>query len=254
MLYNMGRALQALNRFPEALEKLRAFEKAAPPELKARVPRLPKLIAEIRDHVSTLTITTNVAGARIVVRNTVVGKSPLPAPLELVSGPADIEIEAEGYFPAKKSVVLAGAAELTVQMDLNSRASTGMLAVRASAPYAEVLVDGRRIGVAPIEINVAKGDHKITVRHPDFRLFETSAVVPAGGSKTVTANLQTPPIVRRWWFWTIVGAAVAGGAAAAIAGTVERPPDSGTIAPGKLPAARRGGFTVQPIKATLLRF
>src|SRR5690349_16846814 len=52
LLYNMGRALQALNRFPEALDKLDAFELAASPELKARVPRLPKLIAEIRQRVS----------------------------------------------------------------------------------------------------------------------------------------------------------------------------------------------------------
>lgn len=257
MLYNMGRSLQALNRFPEALAKLRAFEVVAPPDLKARVPRLAKLIAEIRDHVSTLTITTNVEGARIVVRSTVVGKSPLPAPLELVSGPAEIEIDAEGYFPAKKSVVLAGASELKVQFDLNSRATTGMLAVKASVPHAEVLVDGKRIGIAPVEVNVAKGDHKITVKHPDYRLFETAAVVEAGRTKTVTATLQTPPIVRRWWFWTIVGAAVAGGAAAAIAGSIERPPDSGTIAPGKLPTAygaRRGTFTVPPISVTIVQF
>lgn len=234
LLYNMGRALEALNRFPEALEKLTAFDAAASPELKARVPRLPTLIAELRQRVSTLDIRTNVEGARIVVRNVVVGKSPLPEPLKLVAGPAEIEIDAEGYFGAKKSVTLEGGAEQTVTFELFSRTTTGVLTVRASASAAEVLVDGKRIGIAPVELNVPKGTHRITVRHPDFRVYETSAVVPAGGYKAVTATLQAKSIATRWWFWTGLGAVAVAGAATAIVATTERAPSTGTIAPGQL--------------------
>lgn len=241
LLYNMGRALEALNRFPEALEKLTAFDAAAPPDLKARVPRLPTLIAELRQRVSTLDIQTNVEGARIVVRNVVVGKSPLAAPLKLVAGSAEIEVDAEGYFGAKKTVTLEGGAEQTVRFDLYSRATTGVLTVRASAPSAEVLVDGKRIGVAPVDVNVAKGTHHITVRHPDFRVYETSAVVPAGGYKAVTATLEGKSIVTRWWFWTGLGAVAAAGAAVTVAAFTERAPHTGTIAPGQLTTEAVGG-------------
>jgi hypothetical protein len=244
LLYNMGRALQALNRFPEALDKLDAFDLAASPELKARVPRLPKLIAEIRQRVSELRVVTNIEGARILVRSTVVGKSPLPGPLRLAAGPAEIEIEAEGYFPARKSVELPGGGELRVDLDLFSRATTGVLQVKASAPGAEVLIDERRIGVAPVELNVTKGTHRIAVRHPDFRLYETSAVVLAGESKSVLATLQTKPIVTRWWFWTGVAAVAAAGAVATVAAVTERGPDSGTIAPGQLSTASHGGVAL----------
>src|SRR5262249_17793809 len=129
LLYNMGRALQALSRFPEALEKLTAFDAGASPELKARVPRLPKLISEIQARVSTLTIRTNVEGARVLVRDTVVGKTPLAAPVKLVAGPAEIEIEAEGYYAGKKSVDLPGGSSMTVTLDLSSKATTGILTV-----------------------------------------------------------------------------------------------------------------------------
>lgn len=241
LLYNMGRALQALNRFPEALDKLDAFELAASPELKARVPRLPKLIAEIRQRVSSLSIVTNVEGARILVRSTVVGKSPLSGPLRLAAGPADVEIEIEGYFPVKKSVELPGGGELRVNLDLFSKATTGVLQVKASVPGAEVFIDERRIGVAPVELNVTKGTHRIAVRHPDFRLYETSAVVLAGGSKNVLATLQTKPIVTRWWFWTGVAAVAAAGAVVTVAAITERGPDSGTIAPGQLSTASHDG-------------
>jgi hypothetical protein len=249
LLYNMGRALEALNRFPEALEKLTAFEAAASPELKARVPRLPTLIAELRQHISTLDIHTNVEGARIVVRNVVVGKSPLSAPLKLVAGPAEIEVDAEGYFGTKKTITLEGGAEQAITLDLFSRTTTGVLTVRASTSAAEVFVNGKRIGIAPVELNVPKGTHRITVRHPDFRAYETSAVVPAGGYKAVTATLQTKSIATRWWFWTGVGAVAAAGAAITIAATTERDPSAGTIAPGQLSTgALEGGG------ATLFRF
>jgi hypothetical protein len=233
LLYNMGRALQALNRFPEALDKLEAFNAAASAELKERVPRLPKLIAELHQRVSSLTITTNVKGARVVVRNTVVGNAPFDKPLRLTAGPAEIEIDAEGYFPAKKTVELPGGSDISVNLPLFSKATTGVLSVNASAKGAEVSVDGKRIGVAPLELNVPKGAHRIVIKHPDFRVYETSTIVDAGRTKTVNAALQPPSIVTRWWFWTGVGVVAAAGAATAIAYVSPRAADRGSIAPGQ---------------------
>lgn len=232
LLYNMGRALEALNRFPEALDKLTEFEASAPADLKARVPRLPQLIADLRKRVATLVIQTNVEGARIYVRNVVVGKAPLSKPLALVAGTAEIEIDAEGYFPAKKTLDLEGGTEQTLSVDLFSRATTGVLVVKASEKAAEVLIDGKRVGLAPIELNVQQGAHRIVVRHPDFRQYETSAVVPAGSNKVVTAALQSKSVATKWWFWTGVGAVAAAGAVVTYAAVTERAPDSGTIAPG----------------------
>src|SRR5882762_5860364 len=38
ILYNRARALQSLNRMPEALDELERFEREAPPDLKTKVP------------------------------------------------------------------------------------------------------------------------------------------------------------------------------------------------------------------------
>ena len=236
LLYNMGRALQALNRFPAALEKLEAFDREAPVDLKQRVPRLAQLIAEIRQRVATVTIRTNVDGARIVVRETVVGRSPLGSPLRLTSGKAVVELEAEGYFPRRETVDLPGGGALALEMPLFSRSTTGILGVRASAAGAEVFVDGRRAGIAPLETNVTGGVHRIVVTHPDHADYETSASVAAGGRKDVTASLESPSVVSRWWFWGGVGTAVAAGAVVTIALLTERSADSGDIPPGQLKA------------------
>ncbi|MEJ7732784.1 MAG: PEGA domain-containing protein [Polyangiaceae bacterium] len=238
LLYNMGRALQALNRFPQALEKLEAFEREAPAELLQRVPRLAALIAEMRQRVATVIIRTNVDGARIVVRDTVVGRSPLGAPLRLTAGKAVVEIEAEGYFPRKEDAELPGGGAIALDMPLYSRSTTGILVVRASAAGAEVFVDGARKGIAPLETNLPGGVHRIVVTHPDHADYETSASVVAGGRKDVVATLESPSVVTRWWFWGGVGAVAAASAVITIALLTERSPDSGDIPPGQLQAPK----------------
>jgi hypothetical protein len=242
LLYNMGRALQALNRFPEALSKFEAFDTTASPELKQRVPRLAGLIADIRKRVSTVMVKTNVNGARILVRNTVAGKAPMESPLKLVSGKAEIEVEAEGYFPFRDVVELPGGGSLLIDARLFSRSTNGIVSVRASAPGSEVYVGEKRAGIAPIEMNVALGTHKIMVRNPDYRDFETSVVVAAGERKEVSATLLPPSIASRWWFWTSIGAGLAAGAAITVVVLSEGPPDRGDIDPGQItaPAAQPG--------------
>ena len=56
LLYNKGRALQALGEYPQALEELEAFDRTAPAELKARVPGLARMIGDLRARVTTVSI------------------------------------------------------------------------------------------------------------------------------------------------------------------------------------------------------
>ncbi len=242
LLYNMGRALQALNRYPEALDRVEAFQAVAPPELKARVPHLTELIADLRARVTTLKVTCSVPGARVLVRSTVMSKLPLATPLRLSAGKAEIEVEADGYFTFHKAVDLPGGSEMTVDAKLFSKSNTGLLVVNASALGSTVFVDELKAGIAPVELNVTGGAHRIRVNNLDFREYETITVVPAGTRKDLDVKLQPPLIVSRWWFWT--GIALAGVTAGVIgyAATTERSPSRGDIAPGQVraPSAFKG--------------
>ncbi|MCA9588819.1 MAG: hypothetical protein KC657_26065, partial [Myxococcales bacterium] len=77
LLYNKGRALQALTEYPKALEELEAFDRSAPEDLRARVPGLPALLAELRQKVSSVVITCNVAGATLRLRDRGLGVTPM---------------------------------------------------------------------------------------------------------------------------------------------------------------------------------
>src|SRR5688572_26916819 len=48
IVFNRGRALQALARYTEALSAFEAFQHDAPPDLISKVPGLPDLIADVR--------------------------------------------------------------------------------------------------------------------------------------------------------------------------------------------------------------
>ncbi len=235
LLYNMGRALQALSRFPEALALFERFEKAAPPELKAKVPKLNELLQEVRARTSTLQVICNVAGARILVRDRVVGITPLAGPIQVVSGAGGVEVDAEGYLSIKQEVLFPGAGETTLKFDLMPARSVGMLVVRTLPSEAAVVVDGKTMGHAPVETVLSVGPHRIKVTHDGYGDAETSATVPLNGRQEITLRLEkTPPIVARWWFWAGVGVVVAGGVVLTVALLTEKGASHGDLPPGQV--------------------
>ncbi len=167
LLYNQGRAQQALSNFPEALLDFERFAREASVELKARVPKLDELLADVRKHVARLAIRCDTRGARVLVRERVVGTTPLATPLDVDSGFAAIEVDAEGYEPYKRDVDLAGGTQTILDVVLVPRKLTALLRVESTAASALVSIDGAPVGNAPIEQVVTPGTHRVAV-HRDW--------------------------------------------------------------------------------------
>ena len=233
--YNKGRALQAMARFPEALDELEAFRKEAPPDLLAKVPKLDELIADVRMHITRLTIACKVDGARVVVRGQVIGITPISAPVLLSVGPAKVEVFAEGYFPFSAQVELPAGGALTVPVELITKATKGILQVTSAVAGATVFIDDTVAGTAPVETALDAGSHKIVVRRDGYDESETSAIVVAGDHKSVNVDLApTAPITAKWWFWTGIGVIVIGGISITAALLTEKKAGHGDIAPGQV--------------------
>lgn len=234
LLYNLGRTLEALDRLPEAIEKLELFRSSAPPELLAKVPGLKDRLANIQKRISQLTIKVNVEGARILVRDAVAGKSPLEKPLVLKAGKANVLIEADGYFTYQANVDLPGGGGYVLDAQMSSKEKVGRILVRAPKTNVSVSLDGRSLGQAPLETLAEAGSHTLLARHPKHSDYETTVIVKAGEERTVMITLGDLPVYKRWWFWTTVGVVVAGGTVATLVALAEREPDKGTIAPFQL--------------------
>jgi hypothetical protein len=144
ILYNMGRAHEAQRNYPAALEDLTSFQQRASAELLAKVPGLAKRIADVRAHVSTVSIETSVTGARVLLEKKDVGVTPL-APIMTNAGHATLELIADGYRPFRTELDLVGGTEVKVEARLLSKSTTGILAIRSPAG-ATVELDGRPAG------------------------------------------------------------------------------------------------------------
>ena len=232
LLYNQGRALESLGDYPEALEKLERFDREASPALRARVPGLPDLLADLRGRIATLVVTTNAPGARLLVRDKAAGTIDKETRIRTRAGSATIEVVAEGYVPFKKDIDLAGGGVTKVDARLSPKKSEALVIVR-TRPSANIAVDGRPIGRAPIELHLAPGQHTLVAQASGRESERVPMTLAAGDRRELDLELREPPgVLSRWWFWTAVGVVVAGGAAGAYALTQERAPDRGTFGSG----------------------
>lgn len=241
LLYNMGRAYEGLADFPRALEALEQFAAKAPPELKARVPRLEELLRDVQSRVATLVVLAPVEGAEIRLGPRVVGKTVAGAlTLKVNAGRQRIVVQKEGYFPFEKEIPLAGGTTENVDTKLKARANAGILHVTSPVTGAAVAVDGEAIGIVPAETTAAPGPHRVALTRDGYETTETNVVVAAGERKDVNVPMaRSASILGKWWFWTAVGVVVAAGVTSAVALTTERSPDTGTIAPGQVKAELR---------------
>jgi hypothetical protein len=235
--YNRGRVLQFLARYPEALDAISRFDAEASPELKARVPGLPTLVAELRSKVATITIKTNVAAGRVIVGGKDMGPAPLPGPLRVDAGQTTIDVIADGYLPYHTAVDLTGGQTTVIDAELKTRAALGLLVVRSHTGEVSVSVDGRGIGLAPAEAELSPGSHPVRVDHEGYGAASTQVVIVAGERREIFLDpLKPRPITSKWWFWTGAGVVVVGLAATiiAVALTTEKSPASGSFSPGQL--------------------
>jgi hypothetical protein len=236
-LFNRARALQALHRYPEALEHFEAFRRDAPPELVARAGEIDALIERLRAQVSTLDLVCNVKGATVLVRGTKVGVTPLVAPVRLNAGAATVTVTADGYRPVERAIELPGGGVLRLEVPLEPRLAPGRLTVRSPVGGAEVFIDGARLGVVPAETALSEGGHQVRVEHAHYRSAETTIEIADGESKLIVLDLEKEPgILGKWWFWTGAGAVVAGGIGLTVILTTEQKPDRGDIDPGVVSA------------------
>jgi hypothetical protein len=243
LLYNMGRAYEGLADFPKALDALEEFTEKAPPELKARVPKLAELVNDVRRRVATLVISAPIAGAEIRLGNTVLGTTkPGPNVFRVNAGAQTVTVSHRDYFPFERPVALDAGKLETVDVVLASRSAEALLRVTSPVSGAAVVIDGKSTGNVPFETPMKPGQHRIALTRDGYDAAETSVVLIAGERKDVDIPMGVhDSITKKWWFWTGLGVIlVAGGIATYIALTTEKDPSAGTIAPGTVKAESWG--------------
>lgn len=236
LLFNQGRALEALGDYPEALDMLERFERDATPALRAKTPGLAEHMEDLRQRIATLVVRSNVPGARLLVREKAAGTLGGELRLRTRAGPATVEVVADGYEPFRQEVELGGGSTLVVEAKLVPRKSDALLVVR-TRPSADLTLDGKPLGRSPLEVRVRPGTHELLATAPGYVDDRMSMTLELGDRRDVELELRktSTPVTGRWWFWTGIVVVLAGGAATAYALTTERDASRGTFQPGQVP-------------------
>ncbi len=234
--YNRGRACEGLGRWSAALDAYEAFERDAPEELRAKVPGLPEHVREVKKRVTTLTLEVTTPGARVVLRDVVIGEAPFKDALRVNAGKAKLEVSADGYVTYSKELDLPGGEPLTVKVELSQKVTGGTLVVRCE-PAATVTIDGKVAGSSPVETHVGAGTHAVTLSRDGYASRSTTVTVADGDRKETTLTLEAiSGITSKWWFWTGVGVVAVGGAVMTYSLLSTRDAGKGDIAPGRISA------------------
>lgn len=242
LLYNQGRALEALSRYPEALEKLRGFDAKATPELHAKVPNLKKLIDDIAGRTTLLTVEVSQTGATIRLGNTVIGTSPL-LETRVNSGDAKLEVSLDGFDSLSREVKLQGGARHKESFVLVPRDKMATLIIDSPVKGATVRVDGGPASQVPTEMRLAAGKHTVSLSATDYNDNTVEVVLKPTERRMLTIEPGESPVYEKWWFWTIWGGVLVGAGASVLtyALLTEGDPDEGSIPPCQLTVSAEGG-------------
>lgn len=107
----------------------------------------------------------------------------------------------------------------------------------ASPVGATVLLDGEKRGVAPLDLEIIPGSHRVVVTAPKHESRSVSFSIAPGETRRIDLQLreESPPATSRWWFWTGIGVVAAGITTAIVAASVERSPSDGSLGTFRAP-------------------
>jgi len=195
VLYNIGLVDAAMDRpvdALDALDKALAEPKGLSP---AQVQRAQQTRAEQSARVAEVVVVTD-KPAVVEIDGVDAGRTPLDHPLRVASGTHVVSVLAPGFLPARREITLAGRTTETVAFTLlPTENSNAHLTITTPVPGAEVLVEGKPVGLTPLpaSVAVAPGLATIEVRRPGYRSETRRVRVDEGSNGTLAIALAEDP-------------------------------------------------------------
>lgn len=196
VLYNMGLVYAAMNRPVEAADALDEFlgqsGTLVPPEKR-------KHAETVRDEQSKRIAQLMVLSgepATIEIDGIEAGRTPLSKPIRLSSGAHVVTVLAPGFLPVHKEVTLPGQTTETLSLTLlPTETRLAQLVVRSALPGADVVVNGKRVGVTPLpaSVAVAPGEVHVELRRLGYRAASRTITLDAGARGEVALAPEPDP-------------------------------------------------------------
>lgn len=143
-------------------------------------------IREIFDATGAVSIRTTPPGARVHIDGRTVGTTPLDTRLAI--GTHSYRLTLDDYQPVEDAFEVTSSKSELVRHKLQPK--PGQLVIEGAPEGAEVLVDGKKVGRVPDPVELAPGEHTVTVRADGYESMETTVEVAAGQTVRQSAPLE----------------------------------------------------------------
>ena len=215
VLYNEARSLQALGRYSESLGRLNHFARVATSEIKAEVPGLPALQADLRSRVAEVVIRINQPDAQVTFHN-----QPLTVtaePILVDAGEGLLRVAKEGFFAYERQVTLRGGGSASFDVTLGSIERHAQVSIKSRIAGSAISIDGQALAQAPTEALLLPGTHRVVAHREGYSDASTQVILVAGQHRELELNpLEQHPLLGQWWFWAGAAVVLAGGVTTAI--------------------------------------
>jgi hypothetical protein len=135
---------------------------------------------------ATLVVDSRPTGAEVYVEGRLQGRTPLR--LTLNEGTYRVELRLPGYEPYQATVRVERGRETRLSASLRP-IRTGELYLEARPEGAEVYVDGRLVGRAPLRVSLEAGLHEVRVVAPGYGEYRAQVEVRPGESLRLVVEL-----------------------------------------------------------------
>lgn len=178
-LIGVAAAHAALGHAVEAYEAYDDVLKSFPTLSAPKRADVEKRLKELDARVTLLSVRTSEPGAQITIDGAPAGASPVT--VRVAAGKHEIHVEKDGFAPADRTDDMRGGGRTVIEVALVREAKTGRLAVQEKLGRpVRVLLDGKDVGAAPWEGDVAPGTHEIGVRGEGLGASSQNVTVVAG--------------------------------------------------------------------------
>lgn len=222
----MGRYVLAKAAFDKALADPAGMPEAQLEEAKTYTKELEEQLARVKITIDPPTTRIAIDGRPLVPLNAgdnkvlVAGVAPAgegttPAfpVFEVVIDPGPHLIAAS--FPGHANVLLNRTilAKSREEIPLKLSELPATIHVESDQPRSVVMLEGRDVGLAPVDITRPAGRYKVQVQKKGFQSYEAVLTLTPGQKANMTARmtLEKQPITQKWWFWGGAAAIIAGG-------------------------------------------
>ena len=116
-------------------------------------------------------------------------RRPLDKPLRMSEGAHSLELKASGYKPYVAEIEVRGAQEVVHEVKPVPLDTPAKLRVEATVERANVEIDGKPTGTAPVEVTVKPGAHRVRLTSESYVPQDSEIVVKPGERAIVRAGM-----------------------------------------------------------------